>query len=300
MTVFGFIGTGHLGSMLVHKFIETGAIYPEDIMAANRTPEKAARLEQATGIQVAGNRIVAELSDVLFICVQPADVRDVLSELKDVLTADKLVVSVAADVRLEMMQSLCTARLARAFPSMASRKGQGETLLCYAHNATREDRSLISGLFQPLGGAEEVAEEDFAVLADLTSCGPGYYAAIMREFSLAAERKGIPPELAERLIGQTLLGTALLLQEESFSGLIESVATKGGITEAGVSVIRDVAPAMFDRLFQATEERHRLVRRRVEERAQGSQKEHQGKEGRNEEVKRPRAEGMAEGSKRCP
>ena len=269
MTVFGFIGTGHLGSMLVREFIETGAICPEDTMAANRTPEKAARLGQATGVQVAGDRVVAELSDVLFICVRPVDVRDVLSELEDVLTADKLVVSVAADVRLEMMQSLCTARLARAFPSMASQKGQGVTLLCYSATATREDRGLVSSLFDAIGTSEEVAEEDFAVLADLTSSGPGYYAAIMREFSLAAERKGIPPELAERLIGQTLLGTALLLQEESFSGLIESVATKGGITEAGVSVIRELAPAMFDRLFQATEERHRLVRRRVEERSAG-------------------------------
>lgn len=269
MTVFGFIGTGHLGSMLMHKFIETGAIYPEDILAANRTPEKAARLRQATGIQVAGDRVVAELSDVLFICVRPVDVRDVLSELDDVLTAEKLVVSVAADVSLEIMQSLCPARLARAFPSMASRKGQGVTLLCYSATATREDRRLISGLFDAIGTSEEVAEEDFAVLADLTSCGPGYFAAIMREFALAAERKGIPPELAERLIGQTMLGTALLLQEESFAGLIESVATKGGITEAGVSVIREHAPTMFDRLFLETEERHRLVRRRVEERRAG-------------------------------
>ncbi len=266
MTVFGFIGTGHLGSMLVHKFIETGAVHPEDIMAANRTPEKAAGLEQSTGIRLAGNRIVAELSDVIFICVRPLDVRDVLSDLRETLTAEKLVVSVAGDVTLAMMQPLCQARLARAFPSMASKKGHGVTLLAYAANASREDRQLISSLFEFIGLAEEVAEKDFAVLADLTSCAPGYFAAIMREFSLAAERRGIPAKLAERLVGKTLLGTALLLQEESFSGLIESVATRGGITEAGVLVIREQAPAMFDRLFSATEDKHRLVKSRVEER----------------------------------
>jgi pyrroline-5-carboxylate reductase len=83
---------------------------------------------------------------------------------------------------------------------------------------------------------------------------------------LAAERRGISPELAERLVKQTLLGTALLLEGGSFAGLIESVATKGGITQAGVLVIEREAPGMFDQLFQATKERHEQVRKNIEER----------------------------------
>ena len=86
----------------------------------------------------------------------------------------------------------------------------------------------------------------------------------MREFVLAAERRNINSELAERLVKQTLLGTALLLGEESFAGLIESVATKGGITQAGVLVIQSEAPGMFDRLFQATEARHEQVKDKIE------------------------------------
>ena len=80
MTTFGFIGTGHLGSMLVKKFVETGAIEAEEILASNRTPEKVERLAEATGIRSVSNRVVAELSDVIFICVRPLEVRDVLSE----------------------------------------------------------------------------------------------------------------------------------------------------------------------------------------------------------------------------
>ena len=80
MTTFGFIGTGHLGSMLVKKFVETEAIEAEEILASNRTPEKVERLAEATGIRSVSNRVVAELSDVIFICVRPLEVRDVLSE----------------------------------------------------------------------------------------------------------------------------------------------------------------------------------------------------------------------------
>ncbi len=264
MTTFGFIGTGHLGSMLIEKFVETGAMQAEDVMASNRTPEKAMHLAKAVGIRAATNRAVAGLSDVIFICVRPLEVRDVVCELADLLNRDKLLVSVAGDVSLYKLKSLCQARLARAFPSIASQKLQGVTLLSFADNATTEDRTNLISLFRAIGYPAEVDEMDFPVLADLTSCAPGYFAAIMREFSLAAERKGVSAELAERLVRQTMLGTAMLLDEENFAGLIEKVATRGGITEAGIKVIRRDAPCMFDQLFQATEARHEQVKKSVD------------------------------------
>lgn len=264
MTAFGFIGTGHLGSMLIEKFIETHTVEPEDILASNRTPEKVERLAEATGIRPASNRVVAELSDVIFICVRPLEVRDALSDIAHLLNSNKLVVSVAGDVTLEKLQALCSARMARAFPSMASQKLQGVTLLAFGDRISAEDRHLIAALFHAIGHAVPAEEKDFAVLADLTSCAPGYFAALMREFVLAAERKGIMPELAERLVKQTLLGTAMLLEEESFAGLICSVATVGGITEAGVKVIQREAPGMFDQLFLATESRHEWVKKKID------------------------------------
>ncbi len=105
--------------------------------------------------------------------------------------------------------------------------------------------------------------ESFEVLADLTSCAPGYFSALMQEFVQAAARKEVPGELAERLVKQTLLGSALLMENESFRDLIARVATKGGITEAGVNVTQAQAPEMFDQLFLATQARHEQVKRRV-------------------------------------
>jgi pyrroline-5-carboxylate reductase/competence protein ComER len=70
--------------------------------------------------------------------------------------------------------------------------------------------------------------------------------------------------VAERLIKQTLAGTAQLLEGESFQRLACRVATKGGITEAGEKVIRQEASGMFDRLFQATQAKHNQVKRRLD------------------------------------
>lgn len=267
MTTFGFIGTGHMGSMLVRKFIETGAISANDIAISNRTRVKAERLAADLGVSFKSNRDVARLSDVVFLCVRPMEVKGVLSELQDLLTPKRLLISVASDVSLKNLRSQSRARVARAFPSMASESLKGVTLLALGDNVTDQDKALILSLFGAIGHPVEAKEDHFEVLADLTSCGPGYIAAIMQEFALAASWRGVPRTVTEELVKETLAGTARLLESESFGGLVSCVATKGGITEEGVRIIREDAPQMFSRLFQATKERHSAIKKRVEDKS---------------------------------
>ena len=260
MTTVGFIGTGHLGSMLVRKFVGTGAIKAEDICVSNRNPKKAEQLAKETGVRVGDNREVAQRSDVVFICVRPLDIKSLLNELQELLTPEKLIVSVAVDFSLKQLQDLCRARVARAVPSIACEKQSGVTLLALGDSATPLDRSLLFSIFGAIGKPVVVTEDHFEVLGDLTSCGPGYIAALLREFALAASWKGIPRELAEELVKKTMIGTARLLEDEGFEELISCVATKGGITEEGVRVIHAEAPNMFCQLFSATRAKHDLVK----------------------------------------
>lgn len=52
----------------------------------------------------------------------------------------------------------------------------------------------------------EVEEKDLAILADLTSCAPGYISSLMSEFALVAPMRDVSLDLAENLIRQPLLG----------------------------------------------------------------------------------------------
>lgn len=261
----GIIGTGHLGSMLVRKFVETGAIKAENIIASNRTRERAEHLAESLGIRVGSNREVAEQSDVIILAVRPMDVKGVLRELQGLLTPDKLLISAAVDFPLKDLTSLSFARAARVVPSITSERLKGVSLVALGENATPEDKDLIFTLFKVIGYPVEVDEKDFEVLADLTSCGPGYIAALMREFSLVASWKGVPKELAEDLVKKTLEGTAELLNENDFAQLVACVATKGGITEEGVKVIQSETPPIFDHLFRATRAKHERIRKLIEE-----------------------------------
>ncbi len=265
MTTIGFIGTGHMGSLLVRKLVETGAVKAGEIYVSNRAPEKAGQLARETGVLAGDNREVARSSDVIFLCVRPLDIKGVLSELDELITAEKLIVSVAVDFSLHHLQELCRARVARAIPSIACENRLGVTLIALGDRATPIDRSLLLTLFGAIGDPIVVAEDHFEVLADLTSSGPGYISALMREFALAASWRGIPKDLAEELIKKTVAGTARLLEDESFDELISCVATKGGITEEGLRAIHAEAPNMFCLLFQATRAKHELIKKLIKD-----------------------------------
>jgi pyrroline-5-carboxylate reductase len=193
------------------------------------------------------------------------DLKGVIAETSELLTPDKLIVSVAVDFSLRQLENLCRARAARAIPSVASGKGLGVTLLVLGSDASEDDRSQLFRLFGSIGWPVEVAEEQLEVLSDLTSSGPAYISAILREFALEASMRDgkVDRDLAEQLIKKALIGTASLLEDKSFDDLIAMVATRGGITEEGAKVIEALSPEMFRQLFSATSAKHRLVKDRI-------------------------------------
>ena len=263
----GIIGTGHLGSLMVRKLIEVGAVTADEITASNRTPEKLRSLEDLTGIKVGDNKEVASRSDVVILCLRPLDIRGVLEELKDVLTHEKLLISTAADFPLEDLSSSTSARVVRVVPSITSEHLRGVSLVAFGPRTTETDRDTAMSIFGTISSPALADEEDFEVLADITSCGPGYIAALLKEFARAATSRGVPREHAEWLIKETLAGTSDILSEEGLDELISSTATNGGITEEGLKVIREMTPTVFDRLFDATKAKHLRLRTMVKNQA---------------------------------
>ena len=263
MTRIGIIGTGSMGGMLIRKFTETGAIGAKDIIACNRSPEKLRSLADLTGMTIGANNCdVVKRSDVIFLCVKPLDVKGIMNEVKDVLTHDKLLISIASGITIDDLSALSGARIVRVIPSVTSECLKGVSLLTFGPSVTTADRELILSLLGHIGKPVETEEKNLGLLTDLTSCAPAFIAAMMREFALSAVRKdGVPVELAELLVKETLAGTTELLVRDgcSFEAIIEEVATKGGITEEGVKVIDREIPAMYDHLLDATRAKRKLV-----------------------------------------
>jgi len=122
-------------------------------------------------------------------------------------------------------------------------------------------------LFGNISRTKLLDEKDFALATELTSCAPGFFAAIFREFVERALRhtNSISNEDAYDMVLHTLSGTVSLMLEKkiSFEEVIARVATKGGITEEGVKVIKAGLPQMFDEMFDRTMEKRNMISDKV-------------------------------------
>jgi len=199
---------------------------------------------------------VAEGTDVLFICVKPLQVRDVLKEIQDVLKPGALLVSISGCVSLAQLEdwTLGKVRCIRVIPSVTSEQKSGISLVTWGDNLTAEEKGKVLKLFNAISRGVEVDEDNLEACTNLTSCGPALIVAMMKEFVEAAVRTGcIEPSLAEYLVKETLIGTAALLEKGSlsFEGVIRRVATRGGATEEGVKVFHAQLPSACDQAIRS-------------------------------------------------
>jgi pyrroline-5-carboxylate reductase len=91
---------------------------------------------------------------------------------------------------------------------------------------------------------------------------------MMEEFAAAAVRKeGVPREMTEYLVRETLAGTAKVIvnRQMQFPAVIDRVATKGGTTEEGVRILRARLPAVYDEMIGSMLAKLDYLQRRIAE-----------------------------------
>ncbi len=147
MAKIGIIGTGSMGGMFIRKFIETGAVNANDIIASNRSMDKARSLADNTGITVVeNNRELVSKSDVIFLCTKPLDAKAVLKEVGDLLTPEKLLISIVSGITIGDISSSTHARAVRVIPSITSECLKGVSLISFGEKATkrRQGAGMVS------------------------------------------------------------------------------------------------------------------------------------------------------------
>ena len=111
----------------------------------------------------------------------------------------------------------------------------------------------------------EVKEGDMDIVTAISGSGPAYFFHFADSLIKAAVSNGLSEEIATELVLYTMLGSAKLLNDSDFSAreLIAQVASKGGTTEAALSVFND---KKIDQIILAAVEK---ARQRSKELSQG-------------------------------
>lgn len=196
-------------------------------------------MQAETGIAVTlDNLDVARSAETILIGVKPAVVLAVVREIAPV-TEGKLVISLAAGVRVRNMESVSDARLMRAMTNTPTAILRGATAIARGARTTSEEMERARKIFDAVGVTVEVNEDEIDAVTGLSGSGPAFVYTVIEALANGGTKTGLPAEVAAVLATHTVLGAAQLAAETGASPeeLRRMVVTPGGTTAAGLAAM---------------------------------------------------------------
>ncbi|MEO5718241.1 MAG: pyrroline-5-carboxylate reductase [Chthoniobacterales bacterium] len=233
----GFIGGGKLAGSVMRGLVRAKFCAAAEILAGEPNEAARAALNDEAGISVtAENAEVAEKADVILIGVKPSVVLQVIERLGTAIEG-KLVISLAAGIRVASMEEKAKARFMRAMTNTPAAVCQAATALARGARTTEEDFTRAREIFSSIGLVVEVEEEQIDAVTALAGSGPAFVYTVIEAFAAGGTNCGLTAETSLGLATQTVRGAAQLALESKLSPeeLRRMVITPGGTTAAGLA-----------------------------------------------------------------
>jgi pyrroline-5-carboxylate reductase len=256
---WGFIGAGKMATALAKGMLRAGLARVDSICASDPLSDARDRLQLETGLAVfESNLDVVRRSDVLVLAVKPQSMRAVLAQLRSAVTAEHLVMSIAAGITIaSLIEGLgAGSRVVRVMPNTPALVGEGASAYALGPGLGPEDAAIVKSFLGSVGDAVCVSESLMDAVTGLSGSGPAFVYLVIEALSDGGVRAGLPRDVATLLATQTVLGAAKMVREtgEHPGVLKDHVASPGGTTIAGLHALEvaGVRGAMIEAVQAAT------------------------------------------------
>jgi pyrroline-5-carboxylate reductase len=232
-----FIGGGTMGEVMVKCLLTQGVAAPSDIVVSDVSPSRRELLSQEYGIStLADNAKAIEGADLIILAVKPQNLPQAMEEMLNAgsLSPTALVLSIVAGASLDSLcQSLAHPSVVRAMPNMPAQIGQGMTIWMATAEVSPKQREMAQAILGALGKEIYVDDEKYLDMATaLSGSGPAYVFLFIEAFIDAGVHIGLPRDVAQKLVLQTVLGSTHAVQETGKhpAELRNMVTSPGGTT----------------------------------------------------------------------
>jgi pyrroline-5-carboxylate reductase len=256
---WGFIGSGKMATALIKGMLRAGIAPIEAIRASDPLPAARSLLAAETGVTVHDSNLpVVQHSDVVVLAVKPQSMRAVLENLRSVVTAEHLVVSVAAGITIaSIAQDLHPGtRVIRVMPNTPALIGEGASAYALGPGLRPTDEAVVRAFLDSVGHTVGVTESLLDAVTGLSGSGPAFVYVMIEALSDGGVRVGLPRDVATLLATQTVLGAARMVRDTGqHPGVLkDQVASPGGTTIAGLHALEKggLRGALIDAVVAAT------------------------------------------------
>jgi pyrroline-5-carboxylate reductase len=239
--MIAILGAGKMGEALASGLLRAGVVAPAEILAAARRPERAEQLRATYGIEVLSAAKAADLAATLVIAVKPQDMGALLDEIRPVVSADKLVISVAAGITTEFIgrrlaDDVPVVRVMSNTPVLVD---EAMSVISAGPHATELHLRRAEELLRPVGKVLRIPESQQDAATALSGSGPAYVYFLVEAMVDAGILLGMPRTSALEMVKQAVYGAATMLRESGEHPVLlrEAVTSPGGTT---INAIREL------------------------------------------------------------
>lgn len=235
------IGAGNIGRALIGGMIRSARIAPEQVIATRRTESALERMqEEFHGLRISTDNVNAVRSaTVVVLSIKPQSRSEVVTEIREHVSRDALVVSVLAGVTTERLQIAFGSEqpVVRVMPNTPALVDEGATAIAAGAFAGGTELATVRHMFEAVGTVVETRESLMDAVTGLSGSGPAYVYMFIEALTDAGVQQGLSRDVAAQLAAQTVYGAAKLVLETGKHPAIlrDEVTTPGGTAIAAVS-----------------------------------------------------------------
>lgn len=240
----GTIGYGNMAGAIISGLIEKQLLPATSVVVFEHMPEKRA-LAETKGFTVARDEAdLATQADYILLAVKPKDYPAVLKSIKPYLNSEKTLISIAAGISIEQIESTLQSDVAvvRAMPNTPLLLGTGTTAICCNSRTTEIAFAFAKQIFACAGTVYSLPETEFNQVINLNGSSPAYiYLFTKTAVEYAQKNSNIPYNIALSMFCDTLKGSAEMLTGtgKSPDELIDMVSSPGGTTVAALQAFKE-------------------------------------------------------------
>ncbi len=258
------IGGGNMGFTYAEGMAQSPLLNRRKIMVMDKSPETIEKLRTYPDFEVYNNlEDCLPKADIVFIAVKPYHAEGLFQEMKQLINAGQIFVSMMAGVTLEtIMNGLGMPKVIRTMPNLPAKVGKGVTSFTETKDVSRVELIMVRNLLDTTGVSIRVQNEQFIDKSTgISGSGPAYVFYFMQSMLEAAKKMGFSDNDSKVLVTYTFDGAVELFKQHDLTpnNWMDKVASKGGTTQAALQsmqdndvkeLIKEAAFAAFDRAVE--------------------------------------------------
>jgi pyrroline-5-carboxylate reductase len=245
------VGAGKMGGAMALGWLE-GGLGGSSLTILEPSPsDEVAALAASRGVAL--NPAKPARPDVLALAIKPQTLDAATPLIAPLAGGRTLVLSILAGKTIANLRArLPEARaFVRAMPNTPAAIGRGVTGAFASPESTAEQRRWTESLLGAVGSFHWLSHEAaIDAVTAISGSGPAYVFAVTEALAAAAEKLGLPAELAMSLARGTVEGAGELMRREAATPpavLRSNVTSPGGTTAAALAVLQ--GPGGLDELM---------------------------------------------------